>query len=309
MTWVPGRPGVAVSLPATAGAVGTATRWAARAEEFGFAAVGAPDGLRYDFGDPLLLLAAVGASTSTIGLVTSVLIPGLHHSPVRLGKQLATLDRLSNGRLTVGIGTGSRKDEYESGGTDYHGRGRALDEQVAVMRKLWAVQGERAGLVVGPDPVQTGGPQLAFAGMSAASVRRIVSTGAGWIAPPSPVAAFTAGCRRLHDRWQAAGRAGSPLTIAYLYTAVGKQAALEADEYFSRLYRWAPPVGTMMRLTAAVGDDEVSQRIAAYHEAGADVVLCVPCGDSIGYVDLLASAAERAGGFRPFAAAPSRSRA
>lgn len=309
MTSVPGLPGVAVSLPATAGAVGTATRWATRAQELGFAAVSAPDGLRYDFGDPLLMLAAVSAVTSTIGLITSVLIPGLHQNPVRLGKQLATLDRLSSGRLTVGMGIGSREDDYEAGGAAYRGRGRALDQQLALMRQLWAVQDERAGPVVGPAPVQPGGPRLAFAGMSAVSVRRVASLGAGWIAPPSPVAAFTAGRRRLHDAWQAAGRANSPHTIAYLYTAVGDQAETEAEEYFTRVYRWAPPVATMMRLTAAVGDDKVSQRIAAYREAGADVVLCVPCGDSIGYVDLLARAAERAAGSRLLAAAPSRSRA
>jgi len=94
--------------------------------------------------DPLECLAYVAAATSTLLLGTAVLLLPYHH-PVVLAKQLATIDLLSRGRmslLTVGVGT--LPGEAEAAGVDFATRGRRADEAIDVLRLLWS--GDAAGV-------------------------------------------------------------------------------------------------------------------------------------------------------------------
>ncbi len=88
------------------------------------------------FPDPLLPLAFVASLTKRIKFSTSVIILPQHH-PLYLGKQLATLDVLSKGRMRVGIGSGWLKEEFEELGIDFHTRGARTDEAIEAMRVLW----------------------------------------------------------------------------------------------------------------------------------------------------------------------------
>jgi probable F420-dependent oxidoreductase len=87
--------------------------------------------------DPLDLLAFLAAHTDRLGLATGVLVLPNHH-PVVLAKRVATLDALSRGRLRLCVGTGWLKEEIEACGADFASRGRRADEQLEVMRLLWA---------------------------------------------------------------------------------------------------------------------------------------------------------------------------
>jgi probable F420-dependent oxidoreductase len=87
--------------------------------------------------DPLEWLSFVAARTERIRLGTSVLIAAQHNSVV-LAKRVATLDALSGGRLTLGVGIGWQKEEYEAVGVPYRDRGRRLDECIDSMRVLWS---------------------------------------------------------------------------------------------------------------------------------------------------------------------------
>lgn len=86
--------------------------------------------------DPLELLAYLAASTTTLRLGTGVLI-GPHHHPLVLAKRLATLDRLSGGRLQAGLGVGWMREELEATGVDPSTRGRRLDDLIPAMRAVW----------------------------------------------------------------------------------------------------------------------------------------------------------------------------
>ena len=90
-----------------------------------------------DIPDPLVLLTFLAGSTTTLGLATGVLVLPDHH-PVVLAKRLATLSRLSNGRLRVCVGMGWMREEVEACGVDFDTRGRRADEQLEVLGKLWA---------------------------------------------------------------------------------------------------------------------------------------------------------------------------
>ena len=91
----------------------------------------------FDLPDPLIWLAWVAAQTSTIRLATGILILP-QRNPVITAKELATLDVLSGGRLTLGVGAGWLAEEFDALNASFDDRGKRLDEYIAVMRALWA---------------------------------------------------------------------------------------------------------------------------------------------------------------------------
>src|SRR5690348_11142543 len=102
--------------------------WARRADATPFRTLGLLDRLVYDNPEPLVALAALAGATSRIRLQTEVLIAPVRDTAL-LAKQAATLDRISAGRFTLGLGIGGRADDYLATGFEWGQRGRRLDEQ------------------------------------------------------------------------------------------------------------------------------------------------------------------------------------
>ena len=92
--------------------------------------------------DPLDTLAYVAGVTTTLGLATGLLVLPLH-SPLVLAKRAATVDRLSGGRLRLGVGLGWLREELEAGGVDFASRGVRADETIDAIRALWRADPER----------------------------------------------------------------------------------------------------------------------------------------------------------------------
>ena len=86
--------------------------------------------------DPLDLLGFIAASTERIHLATGILVAP-HHHPLILGKRVATIDRLSGGRMRLGVGVGWMREELEATGVAFETRGRRLDEQLQALREIW----------------------------------------------------------------------------------------------------------------------------------------------------------------------------
>jgi probable F420-dependent oxidoreductase len=137
--------------------------------------------------DPLVWLSYVAAATTRLRLATGVLILP-QRNPLILAKELASLDRLSGGRVELGIGVGWVREEAEALGTRFEERGRRADEYVAVMRTLWrepvaSFDGEFvrfAGMVSRPQPAQPGGVPIVVGGHSKAAARRAGRLGDGF---------------------------------------------------------------------------------------------------------------------------------
>lgn len=137
--------------------------------------------------DPLVLLSAVAGATTRIRLVTSVLILPLYQ-PVVVAHQTATLDRLSGGRFTLGVGTGWDTAEFAAAGVPFAGRGRRADEQLEIVRKLWR---DEAEVRLGVRPRTPGGHPC---GSAATAMRpsggrcgtATPGTAPGWKRPDSP---------------------------------------------------------------------------------------------------------------------------
>ena len=178
--------GLPTSTPGVRGAPGnTATRgpelveWARRAEAGPFTSLGVVDRLVYDSTDPLVALAAAAAVTTRVRLVTMVVI-GPIRPPAVLAAQAASLDALSEGRLTLGVSLGARRDDYTAAGAEWTDRGRRLSDQLAVMREIW--EDDQSG--PGPPP-----PAARPSSSAGAAVRR--SPGR----PATPTAMSTAVAR------------------------------------------------------------------------------------------------------------------
>lgn len=161
---------------------------------------------------PLPLLAAVAARTSRLRLVAGALISPLRH-PLTTAKELATLDRLSRGRLVVLPTVSWHRDEYDALGVPFAHRGALLDEQLEVWEGAWKASpfrydGHRyrfGEVWVEPKPWRAGGPPLWFGGSSVHDrlVRRLVRFGAGFNPLGTPSGAEL---HRLHAALRAAGR-------------------------------------------------------------------------------------------------------
>ena len=117
--------GLPTTIPGTEGR--TLVDWARHAEEAGFSTLGTIGRLVYPNYEELIALSAAAAVTSRIRLTTSVLLAPLYTNFALLAKQAASLDRLSGGRLVLGMGLGGRDDDFAASGVSTQGRGRRLD--------------------------------------------------------------------------------------------------------------------------------------------------------------------------------------
>jgi probable F420-dependent oxidoreductase len=140
-----------------------------------------------DWLDPMIGLSFAAAVTSRIGVATGVLLLP-EHNPVLLAKQAASLDALSGGRLTLGIGVGWSREEFAALGVPFERRGERATEYVAAMREIWAedhasFQGEFVGFEqvrVYPKPVRGRRVPVIVGGNSDAALRRVAAWGDGW---------------------------------------------------------------------------------------------------------------------------------
>jgi alkanesulfonate monooxygenase SsuD/methylene tetrahydromethanopterin reductase-like flavin-dependent oxidoreductase (luciferase family) len=174
---------IGIVLPNSAPGIDGATLlgWARRAEARGFASVGVIGRIAYDSYEELTTLAAVAAVTERVRLLTTVLIAPLR-DPVLLAKQAASVDRLSGGRLVLGLGVGMRPDDFEATGWPFNDRGRRFDAMLQTMHDVWSDENP-----TGPKPVR-GRVPLYFGTLSQAPhiAARIARWGDGYLAVGSP---------------------------------------------------------------------------------------------------------------------------
>lgn len=146
-----------------------------------------PGGEDVPIPDPLVWLSMVGAVTSKIRLATGILILP-QRNPAVLAKEVATLDVLSGGRVTLGVGVGWLKEEFDALGVPFEERGARTDEYIEALRAFWRepeptysgrfVNFERAKSY--PKPAQAGGPPIVIGGHTAAAARRAGRLGDGF---------------------------------------------------------------------------------------------------------------------------------
>jgi alkanesulfonate monooxygenase SsuD/methylene tetrahydromethanopterin reductase-like flavin-dependent oxidoreductase (luciferase family) len=270
------------AVPGTTGA--QLTEWARRAETRGFSSLGTIDRIVYDNYEPLIALAAAAAVTERIGLATTVLLAPLRTNSAELAKQALSVNALSGGRFTLGIGLGAREDDYEISDVGLHGRGRRLDAMLEQIKRIWS------GDEVGPSAAAP--PRLIVGGHADASYARAARFGDGWIAAGSGPDQAREGIERAKAAWSDAGRDGAPHLMALAYFSLGDRAEQNVRDNLMHYYAWlGEDVAAMIAGAAAKDAETVKEYLAAYEEAGCDELVFCPSSAGSEQVDLLADAA------------------
>jgi alkanesulfonate monooxygenase SsuD/methylene tetrahydromethanopterin reductase-like flavin-dependent oxidoreductase (luciferase family) len=244
--------------------------WAERAEDGPFTSLGVFDRLVYDSFDPMETLSACAGATDEIRLATSV-VAGPLRSAGMLAKQAATLDVLSEGRLTLGLALGARKEDYDAADADFGSRGRRFTQQLDELREIW--QGDE----IGPDPVQEGGPELLVGGYSDPSYKRVGRYADGYIHGGGPASVFADEAGNAVTAWHEEGRPGEPALWGHGYFALGEEETAEQGrEYLRDYYGFTGPFAETVAEGLLTTPHEVVQTVRAYEDEGCDEFLLFP---------------------------------
>lgn len=162
---------------------------------------------------PLATLSYLAGTTQRILLGTSVLVLP-YHNPVELAKYTATLDQLSGGRVTLGVGVGAMPEEFQALGIEMRQRGSLTDESIAIMKELWTnphptYHSQRwnfSDLRFSPTPLQKPHIPLWIGGDSPGAIRRAAAVGDGWHPSSISPKEFSLGKRQIGELTATSGR-------------------------------------------------------------------------------------------------------
>ncbi len=279
--------GVNLPLPVE-GVTGKAVLdWARAVDEGPFSSLGAIDRIAFDNLDSMTSLAASAAVTQRVRLVTSVLMLPLRNATL-FAKQAATIDVISNGRLTLGLSVGIREADFAAVQVDLRKRGDRYDEQLALLKRVWA--GEPAvegGEPVGPMPVQKGGPEILIGGWAPRAVARVGPWGDGYITGQGPDSIMKTYGMALKS-WEEHGRKGKPRLVATTAFNLGPNALEGADKYHTRYWTYNPAFGQKYRDSTFITIQAIKDYAKALEDLGTDELILVPCEHGVEQVQRLA---------------------
>ena len=280
--------------------------YARRAEELGFAGLWSLDSVpgsrtsRVPLLDGLHVLATAATATDRVRLGIAVIVLPARNA-VQLAKELASLDRLTSGRLTVAIGIGRREPTAAGLGLPTGHRARRLEEGVEVLRALWADgpathEGENysfTDLMLEPKPLQRPGPPIWFGAGSPPALRRAARIGDGWLAAgSSPSDAFAGNRGIVVDALREFGRDAGEF-------AIGKRVYIAVEDSEQRARERLTPVldgmydnpGLTERVAVCGPAEACAHELRKLVDDGADELLLHPMYDHMEQLERLAEVA------------------
>lgn len=259
--------------------------WAARSEEAGFSTLGTVGRIAYPGVMDTVALAAAAGATSRIGLISNVLL-GTVWPPVLLAKEIAGIDGVSGGRLTLGVGIGGRTDDFVAEGLGPKGLGKRIDADLEVYRDVWA-----GGPVGGGDnaavPPGTRQVPLLFGGFAPKALARMAKWGEGYVGGSMPPEMVSGAFEQARAAWREAGREGEPRLVAITYFALGEPDTGRAkvrDYYGNMGAESAGFIASGVRTTP----EAVRDAVKAFGDIGADELIFNPATDELDDIARLA---------------------
>ncbi len=261
---------IGIGLPAAVPGTDMTTLgdWAAESERAGFDALGVIDRLVYDNVEPLTALAAAASRTSRVELITTVLNVGWRNNPVLLAKQLASVEQISGGRLTAGLGLGGWPADYAASQAPQYGKAALWEATLATFEQVWS------GEMTGMPKLPAGRPALLFGGLVPAAYTRAATRGEGWVAPLMGLPALRDGASAVREAWTQAGRPGLPRIVTGRYFSLGPN----PDEYLRHYYGNA--------------SGQLRVALTELEEAGGTDLVLYPISPGLDQIDLLIQALE-----------------
>ncbi|WP_082972778.1 LLM class flavin-dependent oxidoreductase [Mycobacterium sp. E2497] len=260
-------------------------------EDLGFDSVWANDSLVRPRIEALTFLSATAAVTDRITLGTAALQPALRR-PVQTAQVLASIDRLSGGRLTVAVGAGFpglSEVEYAASEVPWSRRFARLDDTVALWRQLWNTKEPSSfhGAVLhleeipaGITPFDGSGPPVWLAGDTSGARARAGRMYDGWLPYPPVSESYRSGLGEVRAAAEDTGRGADAVTPALFVTVLvtedadGGRAAL--DHFATSTYGFGIDIVEQIQTFAAGTPDAVIARLASFIDAGARHIVCRP---------------------------------
>ena len=256
--------------------------WCRGVDEASWSSLAVPERVTYTSHSLTVQLSAAAALTERVRLwSTLVVLPA--HDEVQVAKDMASVDQLSAGRLTVGVGVGGREHDYQAIGGDFGHRWQRMDDQVARMRRIWAQEPPFEGAdPVGPPPVQAGGPPLVAGVMGPKAIARAARWAAG-VDDPTQITsidrdALAAQRQKVAGAWKDAGRDAPPHFSSSLWYALGPDAVEQLRAYVYRYMKiFDEGYAEHLASTAPVhSPSALREAIDAARDAGCDELFLVP---------------------------------
>lgn len=274
---------IGLSLPTMAPGFSEATLrdWCAAADDGPLSSISCGERVTFHNPEAMVTMAAAAALTRRLRVFLNlVVLPA--HPVAEVAKQVATLDVLSGGRVTLGVGVGGRGHDYRSLEAPYGRRHARLDEQVAELRRLWAGAPPFEGAdPVGPAPCQPGGPPILAGAMGPKALARAARWADG-------VVGFSVACvgeevlranGAARRAWHDAGRDRPPRLVSGGFYVLGVEEPATTLRRFTHDYLaifgedFAAPIADAMRTSTP---DAVHQILDEAEEAGCDEFILVP---------------------------------
>ena len=282
---------VGVGLPSTIPNVSGkfVLEWAKKAEELGFSSLGTIDRIVYENYESLIALSAAAAVTQKINLMTTVLVLPTRDTGL-FAKQVASLDRMSGGRVTLGLGIGGRKDDADATQSSFGTRGKRMGQEIPLMKKIWAGEkvSESVG-AIGPAPAQRGGPKLLIGGRAPRAISRVGKLGDGYIGSGMDSKTASSMFKIAQDSWAKYNREGKPKLVCCFYFAIGDSPERGAD-YLRHYYAFAGPMAENIAKGMLSTPQQIKNVADSFTALEADELIFWPCIPEISQLNLLAEA-------------------
>lgn len=258
--------------------------WAARAEEAGFSTLGTVGRIAYPGVMDTVALAAAAGATKTIGLLSNVLL-GTVWPPVLLAKEVAGIDGVSGGRLTLGVGIGGRPDDFVADGLGPKGLGKRIDADLEVYRDVWTGKPVGGGNNAAVPPGTREVPLL-FGGFAPKPLARMAKWGDGYVGGSLPPEMVSEAFDQARAAWREAGRAGEPRLVAITYFALGEPATgrEKVRDYYSNIGEHADFIASGVRTTP----EAIREAVQGFADIGADELIFNPATDELDDIARLA---------------------
>ncbi|MFJ4923054.1 LLM class flavin-dependent oxidoreductase [Streptomyces sp. NPDC088725] len=264
--------------------------WARRAEERGFAFVSTIGRVPYPSYDSLTALAAVGAATSRLGLLTNAVLGPTYPDAV-LAKISATVAQLSGDRLTLGLGVGARESDYRASERDFADRGAAFDRQLEYLHRAWQGEAVEEGDLPGERravaPPGNTVPVL-IGGHGKRAVRRTARWGAGWTGAGGGPRRAEPMVGEILDAWRAAGREGDPRLLGLAYFCADPRREAESDANIRSYYAYAGDHGNAIAEGVVRTPERIRGIVAEFAAIGMNELTFTPTVARLDEVDRLA---------------------
>ena len=245
------------------------------------------------------VLAFAAALTENVRIVPSLYVLPMH-SAVWAAKEIATLDQLSNGRVTVTVGVGGRENDYRAVGASFKNRHQKQDEQIAEMRRIWAGEPPFEGAdEVGPRPYQDGGLPILAGAMGPKAIARAAhwADGLYGFSMNGSKAETDRMFGMADDAWQEAGRSEAPQKVGGFWYCLADDPENRLKSY---VYDYLKVLGDDMAKAVAASmtrhtEDNILRAMDDLEEAGSDEIFMVPATADISEVERLCELIDKRG--------------